>query len=82
MSNIAGDVAIELLRPVVGPRLRSSRGRATRVLMPEASMNEQHDAPARKHKVWHAWQSPVMQSVSKAGGMKEAANGQLRASVL
>src|SRR6185437_13719876 len=79
---VAAAVGEELGLPVGAIRGGSSVGRAARMLVPEAAVDEDHLAAAGKHQVRRAGQVAAVQTVAVAGAVDQAADEQLRLSVL
>lgn len=79
---VALDVASELRIPIFRAAARSPGQPAARVLVPEASVNLDGHAVARKHDVRGSREISPMQPEAYAHRMKKSAHGEFRPSVL
>jgi hypothetical protein len=78
---VTGEVSVEFGIPELDVGGRPPAARAV-VAMPEAAVNKDGDAVARKHDVGRSRQVPAMQAVSIACGEKRRTDGAFGAGVL
>src|SRR5665213_1289293 len=80
--DVAIAVAADLRRPVFGIGLRLPGAAGAVVAVPEATVYEDHLAPAGENEVRLPWQRLAMQSVPVAGSVQQAAHDPLGLRIL
>lgn len=82
LTRVAPHVALQLISPVGHSRFWNPIAGRTVVLVPEATMHEDHGAETGKHQIRPSWQVPNMQSIAITEAMDEGANETFRGRVL
>lgn len=81
MTQVAQAIAFELRCPELDPGFRNSGKRASRVTMPEATMNKNYAAPGRKDQIRASRQICAMEAVPDVERADEPADNFLRTGI-
>lgn len=80
--DVTGNIVLELLQPKRGIALGNGGYLTSRMAVPEAAMDKNHDLVARKDNIWFSWQPPFVQPVAEAHSMQGLAQSKFRLGVL
>ncbi len=82
LTRVAPHVALQLISPVGHSRFWNPVASRTVVLVPEATMHEDHGAETGEHQIRPSWQVSNMQSIAITEAMDEGADETFRGRVL